>query len=339
MTTGAFRSGVAGIAVTLAIVLTGLLLGPLVSGIEPLGVTPGGHGGPLDLAVKDGQQIHTPDTTITVRDNITDATVTEFRGGFLSLQFAMLTWIRPDASTELIADDVRSYVVDNTGTRVAWRAGASIVRAELRNARLVTVRRPIGKIPVDAQPHLLIGDEVVLRRPGTGTFGQNGYTAPSFGFVPWGGGDTTWPNDLAAVFGSVLDDKYVLAQVRATGDQSARTGCLTYSVPPASEPTQQRCDLDLRLDLQRWSLSPSGRYFGDVAGATDAPYGVLFTVGENLTSAVWERGPVLDRAPLWDDDTMVFTSDKQLYLWRPGQDPEKVDGFDQDAVIPRPFER
>jgi hypothetical protein len=333
------RSGVTGVAVTAAIVLTGLLLAPFVSGIEPVGVTPGGHGGPIDLAVKKGQQIRTADTTITLRENITDATVTEFRGGFLSLQFGTLTWIRPDASTEVVADNVRTYVVDDTGTRVAWRAGASIIRAELRNDRLITARRPISEIPVDAQPYLLIGDEVVLRRPGTGTFGQDDYVAPSYGYVPWSGGDTTWPDDLAAVFGSVLNDAYVLEQVRTTGDQSARTGCLTYSVAPASEPTQQRCDLDLRQDLQRWSLSPSGRYLGAAAGPADAPYGVLFTVGENLTSAIWERGPVPDRAPLWDDDTMVFTSDKQLYLWRPGQDPETVDGFDQDALIPRPFKR
>ncbi|GAA3389061.1 hypothetical protein [Cryptosporangium minutisporangium] len=339
MTTDSLRSAVAGVAVTLAIVLTGFLLAPFISGIEPVGVTPGGHGGPIDLAVKDGQQIRTADTTITVPENVTDATVTEFRGGFLGLQFATLTWIRPDASTEVVADEVRTYVVDNTGTRVAWRAGPSIGRAELRNGRLVRERRPINEIPEDAQPYLLTGAELVLRRPGTGTFGQEGYVAPSFGFVPWDGGTSIWPTDLAAVFGSVLNDTYVLEQMRTTGDQSARTGCLTYSVAPASAPTQQRCDLNLRLDLQRWSLSPSGRYFGDAAGPTDAPYGVLFTVGEKLTSAVWRRGPVPDRAPLWDDDTMVFTSNEQLYLWRPGHDPEKLDGFDQDTLIPRPFER
>ncbi|SHN47776.1 hypothetical protein [Cryptosporangium aurantiacum] len=339
MTTDSLRSGLTGVAVIVAIVLTGVLLAPFVSGIEPVGVTQGGHGGPIDLAVKDGQQIRTPDTTITVRENITDATVTEFRGGFLSLQFGTLTWIRPDASTEVVADEVRTYVVDDTGTRVVWRAGASLVRAELRNDRLVTARRTISEVPADAQPYLLIGDEVVLRRPATGTLGQDGYTAPSFGFVPWGGGETTWPDGVAAVAGSVLNDAYVLEQVRTTGDQSARTGCLTYSVAPASEPAQQRCDLDLRLDLERWSLSPSGRYFGDAAGPADAPYGVLLTVGENLTDAVWKRGPVPDRAPLWDGDTMVFTSEKQLYLWRPGRDPAPVDGFDQDTLIPRPFER
>ena len=234
---------------------------------------------------------------------------------------------------------MRTYVVDGTGTRVAWRAGASIVRAELRDDRLVPAHTPISRLPADAQPYLLVGDDVVLRRPGTGTFGQAGYAAPTFGFLSWTGGDTAWPDGVAAVYGSVPNGEYVLEQVRTAGDRSAPTGCLAFAASPAAEPVQQRCDLALRPDLQRGSLSPGGRYFGDAAGPADAPYGVLCTVGENLASTGCERGPVPDRAPLWDADTMVFTSGERVYRWRPGHEPETVDGFDQDALIPRPFER
>ena len=37
------------------VLMPGAVFAPFISGIEPDGVTPGGHGGPIDLAVKDGQ--------------------------------------------------------------------------------------------------------------------------------------------------------------------------------------------------------------------------------------------------------------------------------------------
>ncbi|SHN47719.1 hypothetical protein [Cryptosporangium aurantiacum] len=324
------------------VILTATLLVKWNTGTEAIRPVKG-HGAPVDLTVVDGEQLRTKDGEVTVPMDLTalGARVTEVRDGWMSLsRTSELSFINASGAVTPIADNIDSYLIDGTGTRIAFTRKGGLAVGVLRDGRVT------GLVPTpsahEAYPVAFVGERVVMMQAGSCCGGDNQqYVEPRFAVwdPPAGGFTPRWTTGVTAVHGPVLDGTRLLATVRQ-GSVNEDTGCLALLRPSDLSVLAKQCDLGLSAASTYGTLSPSGRYFFDLVVTSGREYGVLMTIGADLGNLTRTDFPTPDEPPTWDDDTALATVNRHLYLWRSGQEPERIQRFaNQTDLAPRPFVR